>query len=118
MSDWDLLQDYGQNGSEGAFATLVSRHLDLVYSAALRQVRSLELAQDITQSVFTDLARSVHGLKVNTVLPAWLYEVTRRTAVDLIRKESRRQSREQKVLEMSDMNTGSSDWINIEPDRK
>jgi RNA polymerase sigma factor (sigma-70 family) len=115
MSDWDLLQDYWQNGSEQAFAMFVSRHLDLVYSAALRQVRSPELAQDVTQSVFTDLARSLHRLKADTVLPAWLYEVTRRTSVDLIRKESRRQMREQRLLDMSDMNTGSSDWAKIEP---
>jgi RNA polymerase sigma factor (sigma-70 family) len=115
MSDWELLQDYWRNGSEEAFAALVNRHLDLIYSAALRQVRSPEMAQDVTQSVFADLARSARCLKPNTVLPAWLYEVTRRTAIDLIRKESRRQSREQRVLEMTDMNPSSSDWTNIEP---
>ena len=115
MNDWELLKDYCRNGSEEAFATLVNRHLDLVYSAALRQVRSPEAAQDVTQSVFADLARSAHRLKPDTLLPAWLYEVTRRTAIDLIRKESRRQSREQRGLEMTDMNTGSSDWTHIEP---
>jgi len=115
MSDWELLQDYWRSGSEEAFGALVNRHLDLIYSAALRQVRSPEMAQDVTQSVFADLARSARCLKPNTVLPAWLYEVTRRTAIDLIRKESRRQSREQRVLEMTDMHSSSSDWTNIEP---
>jgi RNA polymerase sigma factor (sigma-70 family) len=115
MSDWELLQDYCRNGSEEAFATLVNRHLDSAYSAALRQVRSPEMAQEVTQSVFADLARSAHRLKRDTVLPAWLYEVTRRTAIDLIRKESRRQSREQTLLEMTDMNPASSDWTHIEP---
>jgi RNA polymerase sigma factor (sigma-70 family) len=115
MRDWELLQDYCRNGSEEAFSAVVSQHLDLVYSAALRQVRSPEMAQDVTQSVFTDLARSAHRLKPDTLLPAWLYEVTRRTAVDLIRKESRRQLREQRVLEMTDMNPDSCDWTHIEP---
>jgi RNA polymerase sigma factor (sigma-70 family) len=115
MSDWEQMQDYCRNGSEEAFASLVNQHLDLVYSAALRQVRSPEMAQDVTQSVFADLAQSAHRLRADTVLPAWLYEVTRRTAVDLIRKESRRQCREQKHLEMADMNSGSSDWTQIEP---
>lgn len=115
MSDWELLQDYCRNGSEQAFATLVNRHLDLVYSAALRQVRCPEAAQDVTQSAFSDLAHSAPLLKADTVLPAWLYEVTRRTAIDLIRKESRRQSRERSALEMTDMNLGTSDWTHIEP---
>lgn len=115
MSDWELLLDYCRNGSEEAFATLVNRHLDLVYSAAVRQLRSPEAAQDVTQSVFADLAQGAHRLRPDTILPAWLYEVTRRTAIDLIRKESRRQSREQTLLEMTDMNPGSSDWTHIEP---
>ncbi|HLH54250.1 MAG TPA: sigma-70 family RNA polymerase sigma factor [Verrucomicrobiae bacterium] len=114
MSDWELLQDYCQNGSEEAFAEVVNRHLDLVYSAALRQVRSSEAAQDVTQSVFLDLAQTANRLKRDTILPAWLYEVTRRTAIDLIRKESRRRSREHTLLEMTDMNPGSSDWTQIE----
>jgi RNA polymerase sigma factor (sigma-70 family) len=115
MSDWELLQDYYRNGSEEAFSELVTRHLDLVYSAALRQVCSPEMAQDVAQSVFADLAQSAPRLKPDTVLPAWLYQVTSHTAVDLIRKESRRQCREQRLLEMTDMNPASSDWIYIEP---
>src|SRR5207248_1868319 len=49
--DMTLLQDYAQSNSEDAFATLVSRHIDLVYSSALRQVRDPHLAQEITQVV-------------------------------------------------------------------
>jgi RNA polymerase sigma factor (sigma-70 family) len=115
MNDWDLLQDYFQHGSEEAFAAVVQRHLDLVYSAALRQVRSPELAQDVTQSVFTDLARGVRRLKPDSVLASWLYEVTRRTAIDLIRKESRRQARERVASEIIDMNPDASSWTFIEP---
>src|SRR5689334_6239384 len=69
-TDLDLLRDYAQQSSEEAFAALVSRHLDLVYSAALRQVRSPQLAEEVSQSVFTDLARSAGQLKAETVLTA------------------------------------------------
>ncbi len=82
MSDLDLLYQYARKHSEDAFATLLQRHLDLVYSAALRQVRSPQLAEEVAQSVFTDLAQQAGKLKPDTILTAWLYQVTRRTAVD------------------------------------
>lgn len=62
-SDAQLLRDYAERGVEAAFAEIVARHTDLVYSAALRQVYSPDLARDVTQSVFTDLA-----LKARTVI--------------------------------------------------
>jgi RNA polymerase sigma factor (sigma-70 family) len=117
-SDLDLLQQFARQNSEEAFAALVQRHLNLVYSAALRQVRSPQLAEEIAQSVFSDLARNavpLCGMKPDTILTAWLYQVTRRTAVDVIRKESRRQLREQIAMEMNNMNATSTDWIQIEP---
>jgi RNA polymerase sigma factor (sigma-70 family) len=113
--DMELLASYTGNGSEAAFAELVHRHLDLVYSAALRQVRSPELAEEVAQSVFADLAGNAARLQPETVLAAWLYQVARRTAVDVIRRESRRQLREQLALEMADMNDHPSIWKEIEP---
>src|SRR6266700_1926027 len=115
MNDQQLLEQYTREGSEEAFAALVHRHLDLVYSAALRQVRSQELAEEVAQSVFTDLSRNAGRLKSETVLTAWLYQVARRTAVDVVRRETRRQQREQIAVELTDMNTESSIWGQIEP---
>ena len=89
--------------------------MNLVYSAALRQVRSPQLAEEVAQSVFTDLARNAGKLKPDTVLTAWLYQVTRRTAVDVVRKESRRQLREQIASEMNAMNATAPDWTHVEP---
>ncbi len=113
-ADSQLLDRYLREKSQAAFAELVRRHLDLVYSAALRQVRSPQLAEEISQSVFTDLARDAHKLKPDTVLTAWLYQVARRTAIDVVRRESRRQARERLAVEMAAMNS-ASDWTQIEP---
>jgi predicted RNA polymerase sigma factor len=81
MSDTDLelLACYSRQHAEDAFTELVRRHLGLVYSAALRQVRSPQLAEEIAQSAFMDLARNAAKLKPDTILTAWLYQVTRRT---------------------------------------
>jgi RNA polymerase sigma factor (sigma-70 family) len=103
-SDLDLLRQFARENSQDAFAEIVRRHLNLAYSAARRQVRSPQLAEDIAQSVFADLAREAGKLKPDTILTAWLYSVTRRTAIDAIRKESRRQLREQIAVEMNTMN--------------
>lgn len=113
--DRDLLQQYARHHAEEAFAELVRRHLNLVYSAALRQVRSPQLAEEVAQSVFADLAGGAGRLKPDTILTAWLYQVTRRTAIDVVRHESRRQARERLALEMTDMNSTSAEWMQIEP---
>jgi RNA polymerase sigma factor (sigma-70 family) len=115
-NDLELLRDFTRGHSQDAFSEVVSRHLSLVYSAALRQVRSPQLAEEVAQSVFTDLARNAPKLRRDTILSAWLYQVTRRTAIDLVRSECRRQGRERVAAEMALMNAASpSDWTNIEP---
>lgn len=114
-TDLELLNRYARDHAEDAFTEIVRRHLDLVHSAAFRQVRSLELAEEVAQSAFTDLARNARRLAPDTVLTAWLYQVTRRTAIDVVRREARRQLREQIVTEMNAINATANDWTHIEP---
>lgn len=113
--DLELIRDYAAEGSQAAFTALVNRHVDLVYSAAQRQVRSPDLAEEVTQSVFIALARHGHQLKPGTPLAAWLYLVTRRAAIDIRRRESRRQAREQTAYEIAAMKSNSSEWPQVEP---
>ncbi|HWD93336.1 MAG TPA: sigma-70 family RNA polymerase sigma factor [Verrucomicrobiae bacterium] len=119
-NDADLLGQFIREpataAGQDAFATLVERHLNLVYSAALRQVRSAQLAEEISQSVFTQLACHAPALKAGTVLAAWLHRVTHHAAIDVLRREGRRQAREQIACEMSRlMDDNPVDWTRIEP---
>lgn len=118
-SDLDLLRKYSREGSEAAFAEVVRRHVDLVFSVAFRRVRSQQIAEDIAQSAFLDLARNIHRLKPDTVVSAWLYHVAHRTAVDAVRRETRREAREQVAADMSALDShpdpARPDWRQIEP---
>jgi RNA polymerase sigma factor (sigma-70 family) len=102
--DCELLRRYAETSSEESFAELVRRHLDLVYSAALRQVNGdAHLAQDVAQTVFTDLARKAVPLSRREVLTGWLYTSTHFAAAKAARTEGRRRAREQEAHTMREL---------------
>jgi DNA-directed RNA polymerase specialized sigma24 family protein len=97
MDDMDLLREYAHTQSESAFATLVKRYVGLVYSAAFRQLRDSHLAEDVTQAVFTILARKANRLSGDTILSGWLLKTTRYAANAQIRTAIRRAQREEEA---------------------
>jgi RNA polymerase sigma factor (sigma-70 family) len=113
-ADIQLLRKY-REGSHDAFRELVRRHVNMVFSAARRQSCSHTQAEEIAQSVFIQLARDAGKISSNAPIAAWLHLVTRHTAINFARAESRRQAREQSAVEISAMNSGPSDWERIEP---
>ena len=116
MDDTALLQDYARTGSEPAFAALVERHVALVYSAALRQVREPHLAQDVTQVVFIILARKANRLTHHAVLSGWLLKTSRYAANAQIRAAARRSQREQEAYMQSTLNeTSPAVWEQLAP---
>jgi len=106
--DLTLLREYARNNSEEAFAALVSRHVNLVYSVALRQVRDPQLAGEITQAVFIILARKADSLGDKTILPGWLCRTARYASANALTIQRRRQQREQEAF-MQNILTGGDD---------
>ena len=97
-----LLSEYVKTGSEPAFQELVARYLDLVYSSALRLVGGdAQLAEDVGQTVFLNLARKAHRLPREVMLGGWLHRDTCYAARTLMRSERRRQQRERQAMAMS-----------------
>lgn len=117
MSDeMTLVREYAQSNSEQAFATLVSQHVNLVYSVALRQVHDPHLAEEITQAVFIVLARKAKSLSPKTILSGWLCRTARNVSANTLKIQRRRQLREQESHMQSLVNESDSDaWSQIAP---
>ncbi|HEX7862061.1 MAG TPA: sigma-70 family RNA polymerase sigma factor [Verrucomicrobiae bacterium] len=115
--DAELLNAFIREDSETAFRELVSRHIDLVYSAALRVVGSdTHLAKDVVQLVFIDLARKANSLPAKVLLPGWLYRHTCFTASKAVRTERRRLQRETIATHMNaPENANEPPWEMIVP---
>jgi RNA polymerase sigma factor (sigma-70 family) len=115
--DAQLLCRYVDEHSGEAFTELVRRHINLVYFAALRRVGGDgHLADDVAQSVFTDLARKAPSLKNRTVLTGWLYTSTRFAAAQAVRTEQRRRTHEQEAHTMNELHsTPEPGWDQLRP---
>ena len=117
MQDVELLREYVRSDSQKAFAELARRHVDFVYSVALRQVRDPATAEDVTQIVFIALARRAADLRPDTILSAWLFQATRLASRNLLRMQARRVRHEQKAAEMRPTEEIPPDpaWEQVEP---
>src|SRR5690349_7153327 len=118
-TDTELLRSYAQDRSESAFTGLVQQHIDLVYSAALREARGdTATAEDITQAVFVELARKASDLVRHPALAGWLYTCVRRMTANVRRADDRRQRREQEAHAMKQLlssDASDSAWQQIQP---
>ena len=114
--DSALLRCYAENNSDEAFAALVTRHINLVYSVALRQTGNPHAAEEITQAVFIILAQKASSLRHDRALSSWLFQATRLTANNFIRSESRRHRREEEAYMQSVLEeAGTEVWSRIAP---
>ncbi len=112
-----LLAEYRRSGSDAAFRELVARFVGLVYSTALRLVEGdLHRAEDVTQTVFADLARLARTLSNEVRLGGWLHRHTCFVAVNTLRGERRRQARERQAVEMNTLQDHSeADFSQVAP---
>jgi RNA polymerase sigma factor (sigma-70 family) len=116
LDDNALLREYVERGSEAAFATLVSRHVNKVYSVGLRYTGNAHQAEEIAQAVFVILAKKSRHLGKHVILEGWLHHAARLTALAFVRSESRRVRREQEAYMQSTLNASEPDiWPQIAP---
>ena len=117
LTDPQLLREYAERRSEPAFAELVRRHVEFVYSAALRMVCDAHLAEDVTQGVFVALARNAGQLAGRSLLSGWLHRTSQNIAAQTVRTDVRRRAREQEAAAMNELLAAEPDnvWERIAP---
>ncbi len=115
--DMALLREYAQSRSDDAFAELVSRRVNFVHSAALRQVGDPNLAEEVTQAVFLILAQKAGKISEKTILTGWLFKTTRFAALAQLRAEAKRRQREQEAQMQTELQSSAADevWNEVSP---
>ena len=115
-TDRDLVRSYAREGSEMAFRALVSRHVDLVFATAYRQVGDKGLAEEITQNVFVRLARKATVLASHETIVGWLHRCAILESKARFRAEMRRRRREEIAAALAETQcTGRDLTLDLSP---
>lgn len=115
MSEFELLQAFRESRSEDAFAQLVRRYTNLVFSVAKRRLGNAAQAEDITQIVFIRFAKTLPKVQGHAELVAWLHRTTINVTIDTWRSENRRRTREQQAIVMEPVTSENALWEDISP---
>ncbi len=108
--DWQQLKRFLDTGAEGEFEPLVRRHMNLVYSAALKMLPAhRDHVDDVTQTVFADLVKKARSISPQMSIAGWLYRHTYFVSSDLKRAERRHRQREQQAVEMNAIDSSGSE---------
>ena len=92
VRDDALLQQYAATHDPDAFAQLVERYSDLVYTTCLRITRDAHDAQDAAQECFLSLARKAGS--IHSSLAGWLHTTARHASLALVKKSRKREKGE------------------------
>lgn len=90
MEESELLR-LAASGDRDAFAGLMERYEKRVYHQALRLLNDAEDAADVTQEVFFKVWRGLPRFEGGSAFSTWLYRLTDNAAIDLLRREKKRQ---------------------------
>lgn len=89
VSDEVLMMRF-QGGDRSAFASLLRRHKTPIYNFILRQLRSPDTAEDLTQDVFVKVVQNAADFKHEARFTTWAYAIARNLTIDHLRKMSLR----------------------------
>lgn len=72
-----------------AFAVLVDRYKNFVFTLSVKMLQNREEAEEVSQDVFIKVYRSLQKFKTESKFSTWLYRITYNTCLDRMRSKKR-----------------------------
>lgn len=79
-------------GDTSAFAVLVDRYKDLIFTLALRMIKNREEAEEVSQDTFIKVYKKLSKFKGDSKFSTWIYKVAYNTCLDRLKKLKRTQN--------------------------
>ncbi len=77
-------------GDTNAFAFLVEKYEDMVFSLALKITKRREEAEEVAQDSFIKAFKSLQHFKGDSKFSTWLYKITYNNCIDRVKKIARK----------------------------
>ena len=94
-------------GNARAYAFLVEKHKEMVFSIALKILHNREDAEEVAQDAFVKAYQSLSGFKNEAKFSTWLYRIVYNSAISKVRKKKLELS----PLDDSTINNYSEDTV-------
>jgi RNA polymerase sigma-70 factor, ECF subfamily len=75
------------HGEQQAYAELVNRYQNYVFTLAFRFTKNREDAEEVSQDIFVKAYRALADFKGNSKFSTWLYTIVNNTCITFLRKK-------------------------------
>lgn len=114
LEDYELVQE-ALKENQDAFAELLGRYKNLVYSVVLRMVNNAEEANDLAQEVFIKMYKNLDKYQPEYKFSTWLIRITTNHVIDFRRKKKQDTvNLDDMVSEPPDHDTPESEYLKKE----
>jgi len=79
-------------GDTKAFAVLVDRYKDLVFTLAIQMLKNREEAEEVSQDTFIKVFKKLKNFKGDSKFSTWIYRIGYNTCLDRIKSNKRKQN--------------------------
>lgn len=79
-------------GETNAFAVLVDRYKDMIFTLALKMVKNREEAEEVAQDTFIKIFNSLNKFKGDSKFSTWIYKIAYNTCLDRLKKNKKEEN--------------------------
>ncbi|SNR24772.1 RNA polymerase sigma factor [Flavobacterium sp. ov086] len=76
-------------GETNAFAVLVDRYKDMIFSLALKMIKNKEEAEEVAQDTFIKIYNSLSKFKGDSKFSTWIYKIAYNSCLDNLKKNKK-----------------------------